>query len=377
MAKDYYNTLEVDKNASDTEIKKAYRKLALKYHPDRNPGDKTAEDKFKEINEAYACLSDQQKRANYDQFGTAEGAGAGFGGFGGGGFGDFSGGFEDIFEGVFGNIFGDFSGRRRTRAAKGHDLRYDMEINLKEAVFGTEKKIKIPKWENCPTCGGTGSKPGKAPVICQTCGGTGQTKLQQGFFTIARTCGNCGGEGKIITDPCTKCKGQGKTRRERTVTLKIPAGVDTGIRLKVTGEGEAGSHGGPPGDLYVVLNVKPHPFFKRKDNDLICEVPVSFVQASLGAEVQVPTMEGDEIIRIPAGTPSGKVFHLRGKGVPKLGGYGKGDLYVNIFIDVPKKLTARQKELLKEFAEISGDDISKGFMDKIKDMFHNHYKEAK
>ncbi|MDH4027322.1 MAG: molecular chaperone DnaJ [Nitrospirota bacterium] len=368
MAKDYYQTLEVERNASDTEIKKAYRRLALKYHPDRNPGDKACEDKFKEINEAYTCLSDQQKKANYDQFGTAEGAGAGYG-FGGG----FSGDFGDIFEDVFGNIFGDFSGRRRTRPAKGQDLRYDLEINLKEAVFGTEKKITIPRWENCSTCGGTGSRPGKAPVICKTCGGTGQTKLQQGFFTIARTCGSCGGEGRVITDPCTKCKGQGKTRREKSVSLKIPAGVDTGIRLKVTGEGEAGNHGGPPGDLYVVLDVAPHPFFKRKGSDLICEVPISFVQAALGTEIQVPTMEGDEILRIPAGTPSGKVFHLRSRGVPKLGGYGKGDLYVNIFIDVPKKLTSRQKELLKEFAEISGDDVSKGFMDKIKDMF----KEAK
>lgn len=375
MAKDYYQTLEVDKTTSDADIKKAYRRLALKYHPDRNPDDKAAEDKFKEINEAYACLSDPKKRANYDQFGTAEGAGAGFGGFGG--YGDFSGNFGDIFEDVFGNIFGDFTGRRRTRPTKGQDLRYDLGINLKEAVFGTEEKINIPRWENCSTCGGTGSKPGKGPTTCQTCKGTGQTKLQQGFFTIARTCGTCGGEGKVITDPCTKCKGHGKVRRERTVSLKIPAGVDTGIRLKVTGEGEAGNHGGPNGDLYVVINVEPHPYFKRKDNDLLCEVPVSFVQAALGSEIEVPTIDGKEAIKIPAGTPSGRVFHLRGKGVPKLGGYGKGDQFVSVFVDVPRKLTPRQKELLQEFAEISGDDVSKGFMDKIKDMFHNNYKEAK
>lgn len=376
MANDYYNILEVDRNASEAEIKKAYRRLALKYHPDRNPNDKAAEDKFKEINEAYTCLSDPRKKSNYDQFGTAEGAGAGFGGFSGG-FGDFNSNFGDIFEDVFGNIFGDFSGRRRTRPAKGPDLRYDLEINLKDAVFGTEKKINIPRWENCSTCDGTGAKPGKGPTVCQTCKGTGQTKLQQGFFTIARTCGTCRGEGKIITDPCTKCKGQGKTRRERTVSLKIPVGVDTGIRLKVTGEGEAGSHGGPNGDLYVVIHVEPHPFFKRKDNDLLCEVPISFVQATLGGEIQVPTIDGESTIKIPAGTPSGKVFHLRGKGVPKLGGYGKGDQYVSVFIDVPKKLSPRQNELLREFAEISGDDVSKGFMDKIKDMFHNNYKEAK
>ena len=377
MTTDYYQTLEVDRNANDSDIKKAYRRLALKYHPDRNPGDKASEDKFKEINEAYACLSDPQKKSNYDQFGTAEGAGAGFGGFGG--FGDFSSNFGDIFEDVFGNIFGDFTGRRRARPTKGQDLRYDLELNLKEAVFGTEKKINIPRWENCSTCKGTGAKPGKGPTVCKTCNGTGQTKLQQGFFTIARTCGSCGGEGKIITDPCNSCRGQGKVRKERTVSLKIPAGVDTGIRLKVTGEGEAGSHGGPHGDLYVVVNVDPHPFFKRKDNDLLCEVPISFVQAALGGDIEVPTIDGHEAIKIPAGTPSGRVFHLRGKGVPKLGGYGKGDQFVSVFIDVPKKLSQRQKELLMEFAEISGDDVSKGFMDKLKDMFHHHnqHKEAK
>lgn len=370
MAKDYYNILELDRNSTEADIKKAYRRLALKYHPDRNPGDRSAEERFKEINEAYACLSDPQKRSNYDNFGTAEGVGAGFG-FGG--FNDFTSSFGDI----FGDMFGDFTGRRRTRPIKGQDLRYDMEINLKEAVFGTEKKINIPRWQNCSTCNGTGAKPGKAPVVCETCKGTGQTKLQQGFFTIARTCGRCGGEGKIITDPCVTCKGQGKVRRERTVSLKIPAGVDTGIRLKVTGEGEIGSHGGPPGDLYVVIHVAPHPFFRRKDNDLLCEVPISFVQATLGGEIEVPTMDGNVTVRIPSGTPSGRVFHLRGKGIPKLGGYGKGDQYVTVFIDVPKKLTARQKELLREFAEISGDDISKGFMEKIKDIFHNHHKEAK
>jgi len=374
MAKDYYQTLDVEKNANDADLKKAYRKLALKYHPDRNPGDKSAEDKFKEINEAYACLSNAQKRAHYDQFGTAEGAGAGFGAEG---FGDFSSNFGDIFGEMFGDIFGDFSGRRRTRPAKGHDLRYDLNLNLKDAVFGIEKNIKIPRMENCTACTGSGSKPGTSPSTCSTCGGTGQTKLQQGFFMISRTCGSCGGQGKIITDPCTKCKGQGQVRKERSVKLKVPAGVDTGIRLRVTGEGEAGTQGGPPGDLYVVLTVEPHPFFKRKGNDLLCEVPISFVQACLGAEIEVPTIDENSSIRIPAGTPSGRVFHLRGKGIPKLGGYGKGDQFVTVFIDVPKKLTARQKEILTEFAEISGDDISKGFMDKIKEMFHNHHREAK
>jgi molecular chaperone DnaJ len=371
MSKDYYSTLELDRNASDSDIKKAYRKLALKYHPDRNPDDKAAEDKFKEINEAYSCLSDPQKKSNYDRFGTAEGAGAGFGGFG-----DFSSGFGDIFGDMFGDIFGDFTGRSRTRPTKGQDLRYDLEINLKEAVSGTEKKIKIPRWETCSGCKGTGAREGTEPEVCRTCQGTGQTKLQQGFFTIARTCGACGGAGKVISDPCPTCKGQGNVRAEKTVSLRVPSGVDTGIRLKVSGEGDPGHHGGPHGDLYVVLSVKPHPFFKRKDHDLLCEVPISFVQAAFGGEIEVPTMDGSSHIKIPSGTPSGKVFHLRGKGVPKLGGYGRGDQYVNVFIDVPKKMTPRQKELLREFAEISGDDISKGFMDKIKDMFHTHHKEA-
>lgn len=368
--KDYYQILGVERNATDADLKKAYRQLALKYHPDRNPGDKAAEDKFKEINEAYACLSDSEKRSNYDQFGTAEGAGFGFEGFGG-----FSTNFGDIFSDVFGDMFGEFSGRRRTRPTKGQDLRYDIEINLQEAVFGSDKTINIPRWENCHECDGTGSKPGKGPDICPNCKGSGQTRIQQGFFTISKTCGKCGGHGKIITDPCAKCKGHGKVRKERSISLKIPAGVDTGIRLKVSGEGEAGSYGGPYGDLYVAINVEPHPFFKRKGNDLLCEVPISFVRATLGSEIEVPTIDGTTIIKIPAGTPSGRVFHLRGKGANKLGGYGKGDQYVTVFVDVPKKLTVRQKELLKEFAEISGDNTSETLVDKIKHMFHNDHQE--
>ena len=372
MAKDYYRILEVDRNASDEEIKRAYRRLALKYHPDRNPGNKEAEEKFKEINEAYACLSDPEKRANYDRYGTAEGVSADFD-FSG--FGDVASSFGDIFGEMFEDIFGTFTGRRRPRPVKGQDLRYDLEISLKEAVTGTEKVIHIPRWETCPSCNGTGSKPGKGPVVCPTCKGTGQTRLQQGFFTIARTCGNCKGEGRIITDPCTKCRGNGKIRRERKVSLKIPPGVDTGIRLKVAGEGELGSYGGPPGDLYVVIHVAPHPFFKRKDNDLHCEVPISFVKAVLGGEIEVPTIDGRATIKIPPGTPSGRVFHLKGKGVPKLGGYGRGDQFVTVYIDVPKKLTPRQKELLREFAEISGEDVSKGFMEKLRDIFNQ--REAK
>lgn len=370
--KDYYNTLEIDRNATPDEIKKAYRRLALKYHPDRNPGDKICEERFKEINEAYACLSDPEKKANYDRYGTAEGVGADFG-FGG--FGDFTTGFGDIFGNIFSDFFGDFTGRRRARPTKGHDLRYDLEVALEEAVFGTQKKLNIPRLETCHVCDGTRSKPGKGPAMCPTCKGAGHTRLQQGFFSISRTCGRCDGTGSVITDPCTECKGQGKIKKKRTVTLKVPPGVDTGIRLKLAGEGEAGSYGGPPGDLYVIISVKPHPFFKRKGNDLLCEVPISFVQAVLGAEIEVPTIEGHAKITLPAGTPSGRVFHLKGKGVPRLGSYGKGDQYVTVYVDVPKKLTPRQKELLKEFAEISGESTSETLMDKIKNLFNQ--KEAK
>jgi|Deesub1362A_J573_1020465.scaffolds.fasta_scaffold00252_6 molecular chaperone DnaJ len=370
--KDYYEILGISRDATEEEIKRAYRKLALKYHPDRNPGDKTAEERFKEINEAYACLSDPEKRANYDRFGTAEGVGADFG-FGG--FSDFASNFSDIFDDIFGDFFGGFTGRRRRRATKGQDLRYDLEITLEEAVFGTQKRLTIPRWETCHVCEGTGSMPGRGPVVCPTCKGAGHTRLQQGFFSISRTCGRCNGTGSIITDPCKECKGHGRVKKKRVVTLKVPPGVDTGIRLKVTGEGEAGSYGGPPGDLYVMITVKPHPFFKRKGNDLHCEVPISFVQAALGAEIEVPTIDGNAKITIPAGTPSGRVFHLKGKGVPRLGSYGRGDQYITVYIDVPKKLTPRQRELLKEFAEISGENTSETWMDKIRHLF-NH-KEAK
>jgi molecular chaperone DnaJ len=371
MSNDFYDILGVSKDASADELKKAYRKLALKYHPDRNPGDNESAEKFKKINEAYACLSDPQKRANYDRFGSAEGMGGfeGFGGFGG------AGDFSDIFGDIFGSFFGGGAGRRM-RPTKGQDLRYDLDLNLKEAVFGVEKEIKIPRWERCPECNGTRCKPGKSPVTCSTCNGSGETRMQQGFFSISRTCGQCKGEGTIITDPCTKCKGNGQIKKKRSISLKVPPGVDTGIRLRVSEEGDPGLYGGPNGDLFVVINVAPHPFFKRKGNDLHCEVPLSFVQAALGSEIEVPTIDGKESLKIPSGTPSGKVFHFRGKGVPRLNGYGRGDQYVTVFIDVPKKLTKRQKELLKEFADISGDDISKRFMDKVKNIFGNHHKKA-
>lgn len=363
--KDYYQILEIDRDATEGDIKKAYRRLALKYHPDRNPGDKGCEEKFKEINEAYACLSDPQKRANYDAYGTAEGMGPDFG------FGDFTSDFGSIFGDIFGDFFGTFTGRKRARPTKGQDLRYDLELNLSEAVFGTEKIINIPRWQTCSSCNGNGSKDGKDISTCPTCKGSGQTKLQQGFFVISKTCYRCNGSGKIIINPCVECKGTGKIRKQRSVSIKVPPGVDTGIRLKVSGEGDAGNFGGPAGDLYVVINVLPHPFFKRKGNDLYCEIPISFTKAVFGGEIEVPTIDGkDASIRIPAKTPSGRVFHLKGKGVSRLGAHGRGDQFVTIYIDVPKKLTPRQKELLEEFAAISEEESSsKGFMDKIKDIF--------
>lgn len=361
---DYYQLLEADRNATEADIKKAFRRLALECHPDRNPGDKESEEKFKKINEAYACLSDPQKRAHYDTYGTTEGIGIGDFGFG-----DFTSNFGDIFGDLFGDFFGTSTGKRRIRPTKGADLRYDLELNLVEAVRGTEKIINIPRWETCSSCKGTGSKDGRALFTCPACKGAGQTRLQQGFFTIARTCGRCGGSGKIITNPCVECKGKGKIKRQRSVSLKIPPGMDTDIRLRVSGEGEAGNLGGPYGDLYVIINVVPHPFFRRKGTDLLCEVPISFIQATLGAEIEVPTIYGRVFIKIPSGTPSGRVFHLKGKGVPRLGGYGKGDQFITVYIDVPKKLTRQQKELLEEFARISGDEIAKGFIDKIKDIF--------
>lgn len=361
--KDYYQILELERNATESDIKKAYRRLALKYHPDRNHGDKSAEEKFKKINEAYACLSNPEKKANYDTFGTAEGAGADFG------FGGFSTDFGDIFGDIFSDFFGTFTGKRRVRPTKGPDLRYDLEIDITEVVSGAEKIINVPRQETCKSCGGNGSKNGSNISTCTACKGAGQTRLQQGFFTIARTCGSCGGTGQIITIPCTDCKGKGKIKKQRTVSVKIPPGVDTGIKLRLSGEGEAGSFGGPPGDLYVVIYVTPHPFFKRKENDLHCEVPISFIKATLGGEIEVQTIDGHESIKIPPGTPSGRVFHLKGKGIPRLGAHGKGDQFVTVYVDVPKKLTPKQKELLEEFARISGEETPKNFVDKIKDIF--------
>jgi len=361
--KDYFEILGISRDTSEAEIKKAFRQLALKYHPDRNPGDKEAEERFKEINEAYSCLSNPVKRANYDRFGTPEGVGADFGPF------PFGTTFSDIFEDFFGDFFGTFTGRRRPRPTKGNDLRYDLDITLTEAAFGTEKTIEVPRWESCSECRGTGSTPGKGPITCSHCRGTGQIRFQQGFFSISKTCGRCNGTGIIITDPCKYCKGHGRVKKSRSINVKIPPGVDTGSRLKITGEGEPGIYGGPTGDLFVVLNVEEHPFFKKHGTDIFCEVPIPFTQAALGAEIEVPTLDGTSKVHIPPGTPSGRIFHVKGKGITKLGGHVKGDQIVRVYVDVQKKLTPRQRELLEEFARIEGDEVAKSFKEKLKDIF--------
>lgn len=368
--KDYYKILGVSRDAEQDEIKKAFRQLALKYHPDRNQGNKESEEKFKEINEAYTCISDAEKRSNYDRYGTAEGvgAGAGFGGFGAGAG---SGGFADIFEDVFEDFFGAFGGTRKARPTKGSDLRYDLNITLEEAAFGSEKTIKVPRWQTCDVCHGIGAEPGTSPTTCPNCKGTGHIRFQQGFFSVSKTCGKCQGKGKTIANPCKSCKGNGKVRVQKEISVKIPAGVDIGSRLRLSGEGDLGNYGGPSGDLYVMLNIDDHLFFKRDGMNIYCQIPVSFPKAVFGGEIEVQTLNGHVKLKIPAGTQSGKSFHLKGKGIQRLGSHQKGDQIVSIYIDVPKKLTPRQKELLEEFAGVSEDspEKAKGFTSKLKDLF--------
>lgn len=367
--RDYYEILGVNQNASETEIKKAYRRLAIKYHPDKNPGNKEAEAKFKELSEAYAVLSDSQKRAGYDQFGHAGVNGSG--GFSGGGF-DFGGApFEDLFGDIFGDIFGAGS-RRGSRGRRGDDLRYNLTISFEEAAFGTEKKLQLPRKQPCEACHGSGARPGTETQTCTTCRGAGQVRYQQGFFTMTRPCPDCRGEGKIIASPCPECRGTGQVKKKRSLSLKVPAGVENGTRLKLNNEGEAGAQGGPPGDLYVVISVEDHPIFKREGQDILCEVPISFVQAALGCDLEVPTLEGRINLKVPAGTQSGKIFKLSGKGIVSLRGYGRGDQLVVLKVEVPTKLNSRQRELLEEFAKESGEDIhpqGKGFFDKVKELF--------
>src|SRR5215469_6612662 len=372
VKRDYYEVLGVQRGASDQEIKSAYRKLALTYHPDRNPNNPDAEEKFKEASEAYAVLADSEKRGLYDRFGHA-GVGGGAGsGFDATVFQDFSDIFGEFFG--FGDLFGGARGGRRTRAQRGGDLREDLTLEFEEAVFGTEKKIAYRKHENCHTCGGSGSAGGKAPAPCRTCNGRGQVRYQQGFFSIARTCPNCQGAGSIISDPCIKCKGEGRVVQQKTVEAKIPAGVENDTRIRFSGLGEAGVHGGPYGDLYVILHVKDHSLFEREGNDLHCVIPISFTQAALGAEIRVPTLDGEQTLKIPEGTQSGTTLKLRGKGVPVLHGHGKGDLFIEVRVETPTRLTKREREL---FAELQGSTPienrpqRRSILGKVKDIFND------
>mgnify|MGYP003701738869 FL=1 len=345
--RDYYEILGVSKNCSEAELKKAYRRAAQKHHPDRNQGDVGSEEKFKECKEAFEVLSDSHKRAAYDQFGHAgvdPSMGAGFGRGAAG-----AGGFNDIFGDVFGDIFGGGRGGGGQRVYRGSDLRYNLELSLEDAVAGTEVKIRVPTQVNCTTCGGSGAKKGSSPTTCTTCGGHGQVRMQQGFFSVQQTCPHCQGKGTVISDPCPACRGKGRVQERKTLSVKVPAGVDTGDRIRLAGEGEAGENGGPPGDLYVQVSVKEHPIFQRQESNLFCEVPISFVTAALGGELEVPTLNGRVNLKIPPETQTGKLFRMRGKGVKPVRGGPVGDLLCKVTVETPVKLTRKQKDLLKEF----------------------------
>ncbi len=371
-SRDLYEVLEVSRTASLDDVKKAYRKKALQFHPDRNPGNKQSEDSFKEATEAYSILSDADKRAQYDQFGHAafqQGGGAGFDPFGA----DFSG-FEDVFGDLFGAFFGGAmgGGGRRTRGRAGRDLRYDMEIEFEEAAFGAEKEIKIPRKVTCDTCEGSGAAKGSKPETCTECRGNGQVRIQQGFFTISRTCHVCGGVGQVNKKPCESCSGAGSKAKESKLSVKIPAGIDDGQRLKLRGEGEAGSGGGPAGDLYVQISVKKHPLFERQESEIICEMPISYSTAALGAELDVPTLEGKTKLKIPAGTPSGKIFRLKNRGIQVVGTNRRGDEHVRVVIQVPKRITEERRALLEKLKVLDDNELSeeaKTFFDKVKGMF--------
>jgi molecular chaperone DnaJ len=369
--RDYYEVLGVTREAGPDDLKKAYRKLALQYHPDRNPDDAVAEERFKEASEAYAVLSDPEKRRAYDRFGFA-GVGAEGGAPGGFDFGDL-GGFGEVFNDLFGDLFGGpRGGRRRGRGQRGADLRYNLEIGIEDVLEGMDAKLKIPKMRACGACEGSGARPGTHPERCDSCGGSGQMFLQQGFFRISRPCDSCGGSGEIVRQRCVECRGAGRVEGEQSISVRVPPGVEDGMRLRVAGEGEAGISGGPPGDLYVVISVTPHALFERDGQDVHCEVPITFPTAVFGAEVEVPTLEGKVTLRVPESTQSGRVFRLRGKGLPSVHSGGRGDQFVRIFVEVPSKLSSRAKELLEEFAKECGDDVSpvsKGFMEKLRDLF--------
>ena len=363
--------LGISRTSTDQEIKSAYRKLALQHHPDRNPDNPGAEERFKECSEAYAILADSEKRARYDRFGHAgvsSGPGGGFSGF------DTTIDFQDIFGDLFGfgDIFGQQGGRRRSRAQRGADLRQDLTLEFEEAVFGVTKQVKVRRMEECEQCKGSGVAPGKSPITCTTCHGNGQVRYQQGFFAIARTCSTCQGSGRLIVDPCNQCRGQGRINRDRTVTVKVPAGVEEGARILYSGEGEAGLQGGPSGDLYVVLHSKEHSFFEREGKNLYCVVPISFPQAALGTEIPVPTLDGEYALKIPEGTQTGTTFKAKGKGVPVLNGRGRGDLFIEVKVQTPPKLTQRQRELLEELrtmTSVENKPVSRSLLNKVKEMF--------
>src|ERR1051325_2331269 len=366
--RDYYEVLGVSRTANETEIKSAYRRLAVRFHPDKNPGDAAAEDKFKEAAEAYSVLADAEQRQRYDRFGRAgcsSGAGQAWGAPGFGGIEDILG---DLFG--FGDVFGGRAGPRRSAAQRGADLRYDLEITLEEAYHGMTSQLRIPRLESCDTCKGNGAQPGTEPENCSNCGGTGQVRYQQGFFSVARTCQPCRGTGRIIKTPCEDCRGAGRIEREKQMEVKIPAGVETGSRLRVQGEGESGTQGGPSGDLYVVIHLAEHERFERQGSNLYASQPLTFAQAALGSDVYVATIEGEEKIKVPAGTQTGTRFRIKGKGMPVLGGRGRGDLFVSVSVVTPTSLTREQRKLLEQLAVVEIKDLEdKGLVDKVRDIF--------
>jgi molecular chaperone DnaJ len=367
--RDYYEILGITRTATEQEIKSSYRKLAMQHHPDRNPDNPHAEEKFKECTEAYSVLIDSNKRARYDQFGHAGvDGGSGFGGFDPSNFADFG----DIFGDIFGDLFGMGGGRRGRGAQRGGDARADLTLTFEEAAFGKKTQVKVRRYETCEQCRGTGAAPGKSATTCSTCRGHGQVRYQQGFFSIARTCPECQGAGRVISDPCSKCKGETRVMRERTVDANVPAGVEDGTRIRYQGQGDFGPGGSPAGDLYVVLHVKAHSFFEREGKDLYCSMPISFSQAALGDEIVIPTLDGDHRLKVPEGTQSGTTFRIRGKGLPALQSSGKGDLFVKIRVQTPSRLSRRQRELLEELGGTSPVDNKpepRSLLDKVKEIF--------